>query len=399
MLSTNLAGACHVRLMIRRCWRWAARAVLGWALLGALVPAAPRAPLGTPQTVETEHPLVCVHTRLIEEVDEWKIQRSLQLVREMGADTIVEFFPWAYIENVEDRYDWSNVDRIVRHARNQGIHIIARMGLVPAWARPDSDDEFTTLNTLPEESYADFARFVADFAARYAGVIDHIIIWNEPNLAFEWGYQQVTPAGYVRLLQAVYGPAHAANPNVLILAAPLAPTLEPPGSAAGLDDLLYLQGVYEAGGADYFDGLAMHTYGFTEPPDAPAAENALNFRRAELLHGIMDRYRDTETPVFVTETGWNDDPRWTKAVPPSDRIAYTIDAFQIAEQEWGWLDKLCLWVFRYPTPTFNYPDYFTLVTTDFQLKPIYYAVQAYARGFPYNENLWLPRPDEPPSSR
>jgi hypothetical protein len=383
---------------MQRNWRWYVRVVMAWVLLGALVPAPPRALLGTPQTVETEHPMVCVHTRLVEEVEEWKIQRTLQLVREMGADTIVEFFPWAYVENVENQYDWSNIDRIVRHARNQGIHIIARMGLVPAWARSDTDEAFTTLNTLPEHSYDDFAEFVADFAARYAGVIDHIIIWNEPNLAFEWGYREVDPAGYVRLLQAVYTPAHVANPNVIILAAPLAPTLEPPRSPAGLNDLLYLQGVYEAGGADYFDALAMHTYGFTEPPDVPAAEDALNFRRAELLRDVMERYGDGDTPVFITETGWNDDPRWTKAVIPSLRIAYTIDALWLAEQEWGdWLDELCLWVFRYPVPTFNYPDNFTLVTSDFQLKPIYYAVQAYARGFPTSETLWLPPPGDPSS--
>lgn len=384
---------------LRRNWRWYLRGVIAWWLLGALVPAAPRALLDTPQTVETQHPLVCVHTRLVEEVDEWKIQHSLQLVREMGADTIVEFFPWAYVEHTEDEYDWTNVDRIVRHARNQGIHIIARMGLVPAWARPDTDDQFSTLNTLPEESYDDFAEFVADFAARYAGVIDHIIIWNEPNLAFEWGYREVDPAGYVHLLQAIYTPAHNANPNVVILAAPLAPTLEPPGSPAGLNDVLYLQAIYEAGGAAYFDGLAMHTYGFTESSDVPAAESALNFRRAELLRAVMEQYGDGDTPVFITETGWNDNPRWTKAVTPSERIVYTVDALRLADQEWDWLDKLCLWVFRYPVPTFNYPDNFTLVTTDFQLKPIYYAVQAYARGFPTSETLWLPPPADPSSSR
>jgi hypothetical protein len=384
---------------LRQDWRWYVRAGVAWLLLGALVPAPPRALLGTPQTVETQHPLVCVHTRLIEEVDEWKIQRSLQLVREMGADTIVEFFPWAYVESVEDLYDWTNIDRIVGYARNQGIHIIARMGLVPAWARPDTDDEFTTLNTLPETSYDDFAEFVADFAARYAGVIDHLIIWNEPNLAFEWGYREVDPGGYVDLLQAVYATAHTANPNVVILAAPLAPTLEPLGSPTGLDDLLYLQAVYEAGGADYFDGLAMHTYGFTEPPNVPSADSALNFRRAELLRDVMERYGDEDAPVFITETGWNDNPRWTKAVTPSQRIAYTVDAFRLAEQEWDWLDKLCLWVFRYPIPTFNYPDNFTLVTTDFQLKPIYYAVQAYALGLPTSETLWLPPPNDLSSSQ
>ena len=356
--------------------------MIAWVLLGALVPAQPRAPLGAPQTVETTKPQLCMHTRLIDEVEEWKIQHSLELIREMGAPTIVEFFPWAYIEGTEDRYDWTTADRIIRHARNQGIHVIARLGLVPEWARSrgDASAEFTTFNTLPEAAYPDFAEFTADFAARYAGVVDQIIIWNEPNLAFEWGYASVDPAGYARLLQAVYAPAHAANSNVVILAAGLAPTLEPPGSPAGLNDITYLDQLYEAGARNYFDELAIHTYGFTHPPDDPPAFDTLNFRRAELLRDVMIAHGDADKSALITETGWNDNPRWTKAVSPSQRIADTIGALQWAEAHWDWLDKMCFWVLRYPTPTLSYPDNFTFVTTRFQLKPIYYAVQEYARG-------------------
>ncbi len=379
----------HLWNLLRRHWLWLVRISLAWWLLTQLAPAGPRASLGPAQTVATVKPQVCVHTRLIDEVYEWKIQRSLQLVREMGADTIVEFFPWAYVEKYRDEYDWASVDRIVRHAQNHGIQIIARMGFVPEWAR---EKENTTLNDLPETSFDDFAEFVAVFAARYAGTIDHIIIWNEPNLAFEWGYRGVDPAGYARLLQAVYAPVHAANPNVVILAAALAPTLEPAGSPYGLNDLLYLEALYEAGAAAYFDALAVHTYGFTEPPEAEPGADLLNFRRAELLHEIMLRYDDK--PVYITETGWNDNPRWTKAVRPAQRIAYTIGAYEWAEQNWDWLEKMCLWAFRYPAPTQSYPDNFTLVTPDFQIKPIYYTVQAYARGWERDDNLWLPAPGE-----
>lgn len=371
---------------------WGLRLLLLWGLVMSIAPPLSRAPLGPPQTVQTTKPQVCVHTRLIDEVHEWKIQRSLQHVREMGAQTIVEFFPWAYIEPSKGQYDWSQADRIVRHARNQGLHIIARMGFVPAWARPEADDLFTTLNYLPADSYDAFADFVGQFTSRYAGVVDDIIIWNEPNLAFEWGYQAVDPAGYARMLEAAYRAAHAANPAVTVLAAPLAPTLEPPGSPNGLNDLIYLQELYEAGAAPYFDALAMHTYGFTEPPEAEPAPDALNFRRAELLHEIMVRYDDPDKPVFITESGWNDNPRWTKAVRPSLRIAYTIEAFKFAETHWPWLDKLCIWALRYPASTHSYPDNFTLITPDFQLKPIYYAVQAYARGWERDESLWLPAP-------
>ncbi|MBZ0283583.1 MAG: beta-galactosidase [Anaerolineae bacterium] len=375
-------------------WRWWLRAVILWGIIWILTPAPPRAPIAILQTVDTTKPMVCVHTRLIDEVYEWKIQRSLQMVREMGASTIVEFFPWAYAEPAQGHYDWASFDRIVRHARNQGLHIIARMGLVPAWARPESETIRTTLNYLPEESFDEFANFVALFAARYADVVDDIIIWNEPNLAFEWGYRQVDPAGYAKLLETVYAPAHAANPNVSVLAAPLAPTLEPLGSPNGLNDLLYLEALYQAGAAPYFDALAMHTYGFTESPESPPGIEALNFRRAELLHDIMMRYDNPDKPVYITESGWNDNSRWTKAVRPSLRIAYTINAFKWAESTWDWLDKLCIWVLRYPNDTRSYPDNFTLITADFQPKPIYNAIQAYAQGRERSNELWLPAPGE-----
>lgn len=367
---------------------WFLRLVAGIYLLGSLLPAGQRAPLGPQQTVITLRPHVCVHTSLIDEVDEWKIQRTLQLVREMGAPHIVEFFPWAYIEHQQGRYDWAQTDRIVRHARNQGIHIIARLGLVPGWARPDN----TTLNTIPEDALPYFADFVSAFAARYAGTIDHLIIWNEPNLAFEWGYESFDPARYAGMLRAVYAGAHRANPNVTILAGALASTLEPPGSLHGLDELLYLRALYEAGASAYFDALAVHAYGFTSPHDAPPAPNQLNFRRTELLRQIMLEFGDAHKPVYITESGWNDDPRWVNGVSPSRRIAYTIGALQWAEDQADWVRTLCLWNLRYPRSTRRYPDGFTLITPEFQLKPIYYEVQAYAQGSITGTSLWLPPP-------
>ena len=221
---------------------------------------------------------------------------------------------------------------------------------------------------------------------------DHIIIWNEPNLAFEWGFQSVDPAGYVDLLRAVYDPVKAANPDVMILAGALAPTLEPIGSPNGLNDVLYLEQMYAAGAADYFDALAIHTYGFTQPPDANPSSDTLNFRRAELLYDLVERYDDPQKPVFITESGWNDHPRWTLSVQPAQRVQYTVDAFRYADANWAWLDQLCLWVFRYPLPTLSYPDNFTLVTTDFQTKPIYHAVQAYALNVEQENTLWLDPP-------
>lgn len=379
----------HIQGIPWQNWRdWGIRLGLLALLLLPLRPAPPRAIMGPPQTVETLQPLLCMHTRLIDEVEEWKIQRSLEMVRELGADTIVELFPWAYFESQPGQFNWQRADRILQHAENQGLRVIARLGLVPEWARPNPDSGIllannsteTTLNYLDEAHYEDFARFVAAFVTRYADQVETVIIWNEPNLTFEWGYRPVSPEEYTALLQITYAAAKAANPDVTILAAPMAPTLEPEGSPWGLNDLTYIERMYAAGAAAYFDGMAVHTYGFTSPPEAAPAPDALNFRRIELIHAIMARYDDTEKPVYVTETGWNDHPRWTKAVRPIQRIDYTIASYKWAEQHMPYVDKLCQWVLRYPAPTNSYPDNFTFVTPDFRSRPIYDYLQAYARG-------------------
>ena len=44
-----------------------------------------------------------------------------------------------------------------------------------------------------------------------------------------------------------------------MLAGALAPTLEPAGSPNGMNDLVYLERMYQAGAAAYFDALAIHT--------------------------------------------------------------------------------------------------------------------------------------------
>lgn len=335
-----------------------------------------RVPLGPQQAVHTVNPKLGIHTRLTDEVEPWKIKRTLQMVRELGAPWVVEYFPWAYIEEQPGRYNWTHADLVVDHAARQGLTLIARLGYAPQWARPQD----TSPLYLQEEHFADFARFAATFVARYGAKVPYVIIWNEPNLALEWGYQPPDPVKYTRLLQAMYGPIKQANPAVQVLAGALAPTLAPPGSEAGVNDLYFLQAMYDAGAAAYFDILAAHAYGWHFAPDDPPDPEVINFRRVELLRAIMERNGDARKQVMITEGGWNDHPRWTRAVRPSRRIAYTIRAYTIAQEEWPWLSAACLWVLRFPWDQKSYQDYFTFVQTDFEPKPIYLEVQRYAQG-------------------
>ncbi|RIK19064.1 MAG: hypothetical protein DCC51_09495 [Anaerolineae bacterium] len=294
-------------------------------IISLIRPSPQRITFGPPQPVITNQPILGVHTRLTDEVEEWKIQRTLQMVREMGATHIVEFFPWAYYQAEDGSIAWEHPDLVIGHARANGLKVIARIGYTPDWARPPD----TPLTYLDQDAYDEFAAFAN------------------------------------------------ANPDVQILAGALAPTVEPEGSPWAINDLTYLRGMYEVGAASFFDGLAVHAYGLTFPAEAEPAPEILNFRRVELLREIMVEFGDETTPIYITETGWNDHPRWTMAVRPGQRINYTLAAIDYAAENWPYVKSIALWAFRYPAPTRSYPDYFTLVTPEFMPKPIYDALKEY----------------------
>lgn len=314
-----------------------------------------------------------VHTRLTDEVEEWKIRKTLVMAREMGASYVVEYFPWAYIEPRPGSFDWRHSDLVINNAYAQGLDIVARLDLVPDWARPKD----STARYLPKERYEDFGDFVYAFVARYKAKVRRYVIWNEPNTSFEWGFRQVSPEDYVELLQVAYRRAKQADRNAIVLSAGLAPTVEE--SDMALNDLVYLQRMYDAGARDYFDAVAVHAYGGKYPPDDPASPDKLNFARVSLIRQIMERNGDGDKRIFITEAGWNDHPRWTKAVRPMQRVEYTVRAYEKADQEWPWVEAVAMWVFRLPWPARNYNDYYTFVDAEFNPKPVYDAVKKYAR--------------------
>jgi polysaccharide biosynthesis protein PslG len=330
----------------------------------------PSPSLGPQQTVQTRNPKIGVHLRLNGSADETQLRAELSQVREMGATWVVDLFPWAYIQPRGPRsFDWRGADLLVAHARQQGLQIVARLDIVPAWARKkDSTDR-----RIDPAYYDDFARYAAAFAARYRQQLRYLVIWNEPNLFFEWGSREPDPAAYAALLKVVYPAVKQANPEMQIAAGALSPGPAIPGIRS--DDLAFLRGMLAAGAP--FDVLAIHSYGGKAPADEEPHPDRVNFRRVEVYRDLLNAAGQPR-PLIVTEGGWNDHPRWSGAVTPAERLRWTVEAYRLSA---AWPDVLavCFWQFRAPT-THSYQDNFNFVAADGTPRAIYWAVREYATG-------------------
>lgn len=348
--------------------------LLGMGMLLTLPGAGPLAfTLGPARTPQTANPLIGVHTRVTDEVEVGKIARTFQMAREMGAVWVVEFFPWAYLEPQPGRYTWDHSDLRLLLARREGLKVIARLGLVPGWARPPRGNP----NWLGGEGVFRFAHFAAAFAARYRDQVAALVIWNEPNLFIEWGERPPNPEAFVALMKAVYPAVKAAAPEVPVLAGGPAPTLE--DSPRAINDLRFLQAVYAQGIAPYLDGWAWHAYGFGRPPEEPPDPGRLNFRRVELARSLMQAYGDSR-PIYITEAGWNESPVYDHGIPPEVRADYTVRAYEYARRHWPWCPAVAMWAFRYAHPEPPVLDGYAFLDLDFRPRPVYEAVRRYARS-------------------
>jgi hypothetical protein len=318
------------------------------------------------------------------EVEGWKQEKTLEMAAAAGIGWIKQQFSWEEIEpRRKGEFDWAKYDRIVDLAEQYGMQTIARLDRPPAWARQNSQ-----LASSPPDDLADYGDFVHEFVRRYRGRVRYVQIWNEPNLSAEWGFQRVDAVAYTRLLEVAYQRAKEADPNIVVLSAPLAITLEDASMRGNHNDLVFLEQMYQAGAGGYFDILSANAFGLDYPPEDPPDPNVLNFRRVELQREIMERYGDGDKPVWINEYGWNAAPAsfpeeiltWER-VTEAQQAEYTVRGIAWARDHWPWLGVVNIWYFRQvgDIPPDRPSYYFALVDPEFNPLPVYDAVRDAAR--------------------
>ena len=324
---------------------------------------------------------------------------TLEWARGLGVGWVKQQVTWHTVEHGPDNFEWEPLDRAVAACNEFGFKLLLGVVHAPDWTRTSE------LETGPPADYAEFGRFMAQLATRYRGRVVAYELWNEPNLAREWRGDTLDPARFVALVAEGARGVRAADPDALVISGAPAVTGINDGVEA-IDDRVFLRGMYEAGIAQWVDGIGAHPYGFANPPDeswqapstgsgqapshvASSHNNHPSFFFRDTLedyHTIMLAYGDTERQIWVTEFGWPSTERmgpmdttgweYGREVSEAQQADYIVRAFRMGEER-PWVGPMFLWNVNLATiwGSGDPVSAYSLLRPDSSYRPAYIALR------------------------
>jgi hypothetical protein len=254
------------------------------------------------------------------------------------------------------------------------MEILATLAYAPAWARAVACSD--SYSCEPRD-VAEYARFAEVTVAHFAGTISHWELWNEPNITAFWK-PKPNPPLYASLIRATYGRLKTANPDAVILAGATSPA---PNDGTQIDEVTFLERVYEHGGRGSFDAWSHHPYTHPAPPGNVDPDSAWYqiYGTRPSIRGVMTANGDGAKKVWGTEYG-----------PPTEGTPGSVS--EATQAQWV-TDAYRLWrSYDWAGPLFWYSDrdeqspgvsssawnYFGLLHRDFSPKPAWDAYRAAA---------------------
>ena len=314
-----------------------------------------------------------------------EIDRTLDEMQAMGVQNVRILIPWAGIELADDYYYWDTVDYLVNAVDERDMGILAVLNSTPQWAVEPGQPAVIS----PPADYDEYAEFVSLVAERYAGQVSAYEVWNEPNAYFFWS-PAPDPAAYTELLQAAYPAIKEADPDATVIGGVVGWVNDVEGLA--ISPANYVEGMYEAGAAGYFDALSYHPYHYTLPfsQGEPYGDIA-PINQLELMRELMVAYGDEDKLIWATEYG---EP--TSVVDEATQAAFISDYLNT----WS--------TFDYTGPSFIYTtrdrdtdstvvdDTLGVLRDDFTWKQAAYVIQQWTATHPQEvpESVTLAATDE-----
>ncbi len=321
-------------------------------------------------------------------------KRDLEAINTLDFNWVKQSFAWRDIEPIEKgKYDWYRPDLIVEMIEEAGLDVLVRIDRQPFWSQ---EEDWPPLENAPPADLQDFAEFCGILAERFRGRIAAYQVWNEPNLSREWGDDPPSPAEYTELLKVCYEAIKESDPQAIVVSAGLAPTGT--GLPLAMPDVDFLEGMYEAGAAEYFDVLGINAPGYKAPPEVSPEEGEANpdygggrwfvFRHVEDIRQVMVANGDADKQVSILELGWTTDglnPNYAwHAVTEEQQADYLVRAYHYAVENWQpWMGPMFTIYIADPdwTAEENEQWWWAITYPDGSKRPAYKALQEMDKVF------------------
>ena len=311
-------------------------------------------------------------------------------VKQAGFNWIKHQVEWQQIERAPGQYDWSELDATIDTDLGAGLNIMFSVMHAPDFYRSP------TSGLMPSDP-ATYQQFMQALSSRYAGKIKAYEIWNEENLSRETGVGNVDPSTYLPLLKAGYAGVKAGDSTAPVFLGALSPTgATQPGIS--MDDLAYLRALYALNDGEvknYFDVLAAHLSGFSNPPDCTPStpqcslSGGWNNDPSFFAFYRLGQYRDVMTQagddkkVWLTEFGYDSSPvgvpgyEYSTYISEDAQARFLVQAFQIARQT-PYIGGVMVWNLNYQVavPQTDEKWGFSVLRSDWSGRPAFWALAA-----------------------
>ena len=201
-------------------------------------------------------------------------RKELPMIKGAGIQWVRTDFDWSGVEKRKGEWNFKSLDETVGWAEANGINILPILDYDVAWATP-------AYKHLDE-----WLEYVRKTVTRYQSSLKYWEVWNEENGPGMWR-DKPNPANYVILLKATYEEIKKINPDIKVLI----------GGFVGVP-FEFIEGVYKAGGKDYFDIMNFHPYRAKSPEAGQLYEDIRK------LVALMEKYGDGNKPMWITEIGY-----------------------------------------------------------------------------------------------
>lgn len=303
-------------------------------------------------------------------------QEAVLKASQAGAQWARLAFLWSEVEpanTTPENFQWpASFDDWLARLSAENVNVILMFTGNPSWAA-----EYPGGPLRDGVPLAELVEFMEAAVAHYSASPYNVKVWefyNEPDNGDEqfaedgWGYFGDTPEEYASLLQAVYAPMKAVDPETQIVFGGL--SYDWFTSEDGPFVREFLDGVLENGGGSYFDLMNFHYYRVFRGRWEPYGVDIIG--KTNYLRDKLASY-DLDKPIICTETGF-----WSENIgggSPEEQSRYVPQVF--ARSMAAGL-QITIW-FRLIDEEGLGARKWGLVDADLTPKPSYYAFQTLAQ--------------------